>query len=398
MLPNSENSKHITFVIPAIGFGGAETQLLNQVNYLYRAGYQVSLIVFTRFEKLRESLEIPEENVLVLHKTMNYLGAKSVLEARSMLVPILQFLRQKKSHTVVANLPIAHFVMRLVKLLGKASNFSFCLLQYHHSVQYEESPLNSLPKKAFNSFNAWLANLTDNGNIFISEEVKENISQFFPAKNAFVIPNAVPWKRVTNEPAEQYLTRHTLQHYSDLLVIPGRLNDAKGHSFFLKAFRKFLQQTTSTSGKPIFVIFAGGGPLYDFLEEQVLEFELRSNVHITGQIENDLLLSLMQKSDLVVIPSIHEGFGLVAIEALMVKSLLLTSKAGGLPGIVRDGENGFLFEVLQEDDLISKLNYILKNKENLNIDRELLQREFREKYGFEQHIGKLVNAINATCR
>ena len=61
-----------------------------------------------------------------------------------------------------------------------------------------------------------------------------------------------------------------------------------------------------------------------------------------------------------VLPSREEGMGRVLIEAMACSKPLIGSNAGGIPSLIKDGENGFLLESENVDDLAQKLAMLLK--------------------------------------
>src|SRR5690606_27988503 len=136
----------------------------------------------------------------------------------------------------------------------------------------------------------------------------------------------------------------------------------------------------------IMVYFVGDGNLKPQITEALQLKGLELFCHITGFVPNELLLSFMHVSDLVIIPSIYEGFGNVAIEGLMTKSLMLTSDAGGLKEIMRNKENGFVFKALDQQSLLSQLEFIYNNRDKEIVIKELLRDEYLLKYSFKSHI------------
>ncbi len=59
-------------------------------------------------------------------------------------------------------------------------------------------------------------------------------------------------------------------------------------------------------------------------------------------------------SDLICVPSLWEGFGLVIIEGMIKRKIILASDAGGIPEIIEDGKTGFLFDPQNKTELIKK--------------------------------------------
>lgn len=94
--------------------------------------------------------------------------------------------------------------------------------------------------------------------------------------------------------------------------------------------------------------------------EEYLKSNRTDAVSYFGLLSKQEVNNLYQNSDLVVIPSYREAFGLVAVEAMSASAVVLASNAGALPEIIQDGHNGFLFNCGDEKDLIKKIKCIAK--------------------------------------
>jgi N-acetyl-alpha-D-glucosaminyl L-malate synthase BshA len=91
------------------------------------------------------------------------------------------------------------------------------------------------------------------------------------------------------------------------------------------------------------LLLVGEGPERLFVRELTKELRLSEHVHFLG--EQDHLESLFACSDLLLLPSEQESFGLVALEAASAGVPTVGSRVGGLPEVVLHGETGFLFPV-----------------------------------------------------
>ncbi|MEH7400123.1 glycosyltransferase [Gottfriedia acidiceleris] len=90
------------------------------------------------------------------------------------------------------------------------------------------------------------------------------------------------------------------------------------------------------------------------------KYKCNPNIHFIGWVDSKSIDSYIQKVDAIVIPSRWEGFGLVALEAMKNHKAVISSKSGALPEIVKHNENGFLFDIENEESLILLLNNIDK--------------------------------------
>ena len=96
--------------------------------------------------------------------------------------------------------------------------------------------------------------------------------------------------------------------------------------------------------------------------EFLRKLKLEEKIHFVGAIPHGDLVKYYNSSDLVVIPSLYESFGLVSLECFATKKPIIASNAGGLPSIIVNEVNGILFEPSNVADLTDKINLILNNK------------------------------------
>ncbi|MCR5889750.1 glycosyltransferase [Hymenobacter sp. J193] len=385
------DQKSTCFVITSLVTGGAELQTINHINAFCESNSNIFLIILSNItdDKLLSSLNISKNNILILDQPYNTPTTKALINTHIYLHKVYSFIKTHKCEVIVANLPLAHFFMRATKLYARVRGLSFKLINYHRSLQFTASPIDSLPKQLFHKYNQSLANKTDDGNIFISKASLDDMQDNFSIKRPIIIYDGIQYKNGDSSLAYNYLRSISITP-DYLIVLPGRLHPAKGHLFFLDAIHKFITDN-KLEPKDIFIIFAGGKNLEDTIRTEISARKLDSYIHITGIIENGLLLSLLQVADLVAVPSIHEGLGNTAIEALMQGSLVLASDAGGLPEVIQDSRNGFMFERNNQESFLSQLHKIYFNK--LTIDKSVLIDDFMKRFLFESHIKQLKEYI-----
>ena len=95
----------------------------------------------------------------------------------------------------------------------------------------------------------------------------------------------------------------------------------------------------------------------------------------------------------LVLPSLSEGLGRVLIEAEALGKPVIGSNVGGIPDLIKDGKNGFLFEPKNSDNLAQKLRTLLKDK-NLAMEMGKKGREFvQNKFSNENYITNYLEMI-----
>jgi N-acetyl-alpha-D-glucosaminyl L-malate synthase BshA len=149
-----------------------------------------------------------------------------------------------------------------------------------------------------------------------------------------------------------------------LILFIGHLEAFKGIYELIDAFCKVKGKINNLK-----LMIIGEGHEEQKVKEKVSELELDNFIIFTGKISPEVIQNFYQMADIFVLPSYTEGLPLVVIEAMACGLPVIVSNVGGIPEIVRDGENGFIIQPKERGKLAIKLE-ILANDPNL-----------REKYG-----------------
>jgi len=119
------------------------------------------------------------------------------------------------------------------------------------------------------------------------------------------------------------------------LLCVGRLIPIKGHIVLLRAFAEARRDLPDLE-----LDIAGRGPLEPALKAIAQELGVGASVHFLGQVSP--IQAAIERSVAVVVPSMGEGFGMVALEAMERARPVIAAEIGGLGELVRDGETGVL--------------------------------------------------------
>lgn len=128
--------------------------------------------------------------------------------------------------------------------------------------------------------------------------------------------------------------------------------------------------------KPSRLLLVGDGPERYKLEELCRELELCDRVKFLGKVTDTQ--QVLQISDVFILPSETESFGLAALEAMAVGVPVISSNTGGIPEVNIHGVSGFLSNVGDVDDMAKNALAILKDKETLFRFRTNAQSRARE--------------------
>ena len=119
------------------------------------------------------------------------------------------------------------------------------------------------------------------------------------------------------------------------LAIVGRLIPIKGHDVLLEAFSRARGEVPGLT-----LEVAGDGPLESELRATAERLGLGGAITFLGRVAP--VAPVLERAAIVVVPSLGEGFGMVALEAMERGRAVIASAVGGLPEIVDDGRTGLL--------------------------------------------------------
>ncbi|MDI3257127.1 MAG: N-acetyl-alpha-D-glucosaminyl L-malate synthase BshA [Kyrpidia sp.] len=111
--------------------------------------------------------------------------------------------------------------------------------------------------------------------------------------------------------------------------------------------------------RPAKLILVGEGPEVPLARSLVRELGVEQDVYFVGTQQE--VVSILSMSDVMLLPSEKESFGLAAIEAMACETPVVATAVGGLPEVVVHGETGFLTEVGDISSMIDYVNALLED-------------------------------------
>jgi len=142
--------------------------------------------------------------------------------------------------------------------------------------------------------------------------------------------------------------------------------------------------------KDVTFIIGGDGPLLDYHKMLTRRLSISSYVFFTGRIPQEELPLYYGASDVVVVPSLQEAWGLVATEAMACGKPVVASRVGGLTDQVIDGYNGFLVQPKDPKALGDKILYLLENPSEARRMGLNGRKLAVEKFDIEKRVDKIV--------
>ena len=143
-----------------------------------------------------------------------------------------------------------------------------------------------------------------------------------------------------------------------LVLYVGRLDREKGVDVLIRAFDKLTPREAVLR-----LVLVGEGQAKPGLQELVGSLGLADVVTFLGYVALPALGAIYQSAELVVVPSLYEPFGLVALEAMAAARPVIASDAGGLAEIVTDEQTGLRVWAGDVDAVASAVTRLLEDRE-----------------------------------
>lgn len=130
----------------------------------------------------------------------------------------------------------------------------------------------------------------------------------------------------------------------------------KDHATVLRAVQKLIQR----DHMPVQVAFAGCGSGMKTVLKLAADLQIKDNVHFLGHI--DAIPELFYHSDIAVLSSTSEAFGIVLLEAALMKKPLVGTRGTGMESIVKHQQTGLLFKMRDADELAACFKRLIEDR------------------------------------
>ena len=196
----------------------------------------------------------------------------------------------------------------------------------------------------------------------VSESLKKDTNELFEVKNNIkVIPNFICIDDYKLENNDFYKKRFAPNNEKIICHI-SNFRKVKRIKDVLLSFEIISKEID------VKLILVGDGPERSALEKISRESKYRNNIYFLGSLKSTK--EVLNISDLFFLPSSTESFGLSALEAMACSVPVISTKTGGIPEVVIDGESGYLSEVGDVKEMSSNATEILSNENKLLLFKE----------------------------
>lgn len=341
-------------------FGGSGIVATELGKILAKKGHEIHFITYSqpvRLEKLRENIFFHEVRVSD-YPLFDYALYEQVLISKLVDVVKYEKLDLLHVHYAIPHASAAFMAQEILKtynifiptittlhgtditLVGKDPSFEPVITFSINKSNFVTAVSGSLKQETLNHFNI-------NNNI-------EVIPNFINIKNYQLLNNDKYKKRFA--PNNEYI----ITHISNFRKVK-RIDDV------INIFEKVNKKLSSK------LIFVGDGPERNKAELLCREKNLSNNVIFLGNLKSTI--EVLNISDLFLLPSEKESFGLAALEAMASGVPVISTLSGGIPELVEHGKNGYLSNIGDINNMAQNSIKILKTKStHLNFKMSALER------------------------
>ena len=237
-----------------------------------------------------------------------------------------------------------------------ASNCPFVTTVHDLSFLYYPDRFRSLRRRYLQAF-ARISVRRARRVIAVSESTKQDLVSIYDIspEKIDVVHNGVD-ASFRPLPADQVAAFRQQKGLPDrFLLFVGTLEPRKNVVRLIEAYARL------PKGRPPLVLVGGKGWFYDEIFCRVEALELTDEVHFSGFVPAEELPLWYNAADLFVYPSIYEGFGLPALEAMACGTAVITSTASSLPEVV--GKAGKLVDPTDTEALATAMEQVLGDRE-----------------------------------
>lgn len=174
-----------------------------------------------------------------------------------------------------------------------------------------------------------------------------------------------------------------------VVVVVARLHPEKGHEYMFRALPRLL---AATDGR-LRLLVAGTGPFLETYKREVSRLGVERAVRFLG-FRRDIA-HILAISDVVVLPSVAEAFGLVLAEAMAMKKAVVATEIGGIPEVVEDGSTGILVPPASPEALADAILSLLHDPARRARFGEAGRKRVEESFRFETMMEKYESLYDA---
>ena len=198
--------------------------------------------------------------------------------------------------------------------------------------------------------------------ICVGKDEYELIKKQYPEKEVIYQNNGVSIDFFESGDGQNFREEFSIPKDSKIILNVSRIDPQKNQLLLVKTFAKM-----SALDPSLRLVLIGPVTVEEYLcqiEDEIRKYDLKDKILLIEGLKPDdkLLAAAYKAADVFVLPSKHEPFGIVILEAWAAGTPVVAANVGGIPGFTDDGRDILLFNDDDEDELKAKISLLLSDE------------------------------------
>ena len=227
----------------------------------------------------------------------------------------------------------------------------------------------------------WWATYEADKVIACSQSMKNEICGHFnlPWDKVDVIPNAIDATKYNSSVDRGSVRkRYGVGWGEKMILCVGRLVPQKGIEYFIRAIPSIASRYPEVK-----FIIVGEGWSRDFLEAEARSTRQRGKIRFTGFVSDKEVIDLMKSADVLIVPSVYEPFGIVALEGMATGVPVVASQVGGLSEVIEHDRTGLFVYPKSPESIAWGIHRILSDPDHARWLTENAKDKLQKAYSWE---------------
>lgn len=194
--------------------------------------------------------------------------------------------------------------------------------------------------------------------------------------------------------------------YNEIVTLHNFVNESERNDYVLGDYAFYLGRLSKEKGILNLIeaigdipnaklLIAGDGPERERIKAYISEHKFDGRITLLGYQNQDSIHKYITNSRFVVIPSIcNENCPYSVLEAMEIGKPIVASRIGGIPELITDGENGYLYKADDINELKEKLTLLLDEDEKVNRFAQKSRELYESYYSPDSYYNELIKIYN----
>lgn len=219
-----------------------------------------------------------------------------------------------------------------------------------------------------------------------------------PDKNIVYLPNGADTRRFSEGDGPGFRRARGIREDAYVVLTLARIDSQKNQLLPVRMLPEMLKREPKTH-----VLLVGNvtnKAYHDKVVRTAEELGVQEHLTVIPGIPSDSpdLASAYHAADLFILPSIHEPFGIVVLEAWSAGLPVIASRIGGIPHFVEEGTDGLLFDPADEASFLEAFEGVAAHPERARLLSEMGRKKARERYDWDVIAERLIGVYEDAIR